>query len=199
MIVDGLEYRESLQVVGVEGGIPGKHNVVPDSCTVTVGRRVAPSFTLDEAEAQVRELLDGADTVTVLQAQAGALPNLTNPLVAEFVSGLDLTARPKLGWTDVARFAARGVPAVNFGPGDPEVAHTAGEFVTRDSIERAYAALGAVPRRGLRFRAPAGVRADGAVTRPCRRSSPRRARRPSRSWSGSRAGARPCRGGAGTS
>ena len=89
----------------------------------------------------MRALLDGADTITVLQEQAGALPNLTNPLVADFVGGLDLPVRPKLGWTDVARFAARGVPAVNFGPGDPEIAHTAGEFVTRDSIDRAYAAL----------------------------------------------------------
>ena len=141
VIVDGLEYRESLQVVGVEGGIPGKHNVVPDSCTITVGRRVAPSFSLEEAEAQVRALLDGADTVTVLQGQVGALPNLTNPLVADFVEGLDLSVRPKLGWTDVARFASRGVPALNFGPGDPEIAHTAGEFVTRDSIDRAYATL----------------------------------------------------------
>ncbi len=141
VIVDGLEFRESLQVVGVEGGIPGKHNVVPDACTVTVARRVAPSWSIEEAEAQVRALLDGADSITVLQAQAGALPNLTNPLVADFVGGLDLAVRPKLGWTDVARFAARGVPAVNFGPGDPEIAHTAGEFVTRDSIDRAYAAL----------------------------------------------------------
>jgi succinyl-diaminopimelate desuccinylase len=141
VIVDGLEFRESLQVVGVEGGIPGKHNVVPDSCTITVARRVAPSWSMGQAEAQVRALLVGADTISVLQAQAGALPNLTNPLVADFVGGLDLAVRPKLGWTDVARFASRGVPAVNFGPGDPEIAHTAGEFVTRDSIDHAYAAL----------------------------------------------------------
>ena len=169
VIVDGLEYRESIQVVGVDGGIPGKHNVVPDSCTIMVGRRVAPSYSLEEAEAQVRVLLDGADTVTVLQAQAGALPNLTNPLVADFVSGLDLGVRPKLGWTDVARFASRGVPALNFGPGDPEIAHTAGEFVTRDSIDARLRRAGAVRRRGV-SPPTVSVRADGAVTRPCRRS-----------------------------
>jgi succinyl-diaminopimelate desuccinylase len=141
VLVDGLEYRESLQVVRVEGGIAGKHNVVPDSCTIVVGRRFAPCYSAEEAEEQVRALLDGADAVDVLQSQAGALPNLTNPLVADFVDGMGLRVRPKLGWTDVARFASRGIPAVNFGPGDPEIAHTAGELVTRDSIERAYATL----------------------------------------------------------
>ena len=163
VIVDGLEYRESLQVVRVEGGIAGKYNVVPDSCTVVVGRRFAPCYTAADAEEQVRVLLDGADSVEVLQSQAGALPNLTNPLVEEFVDGLGLVVRPKLGWTDVARFAARGIPAVNFGPGDPEIAHTAGELVTRDSIERAYATLAEFVgvAWSLTVRRPGSVRADG--------------------------------------
>jgi succinyl-diaminopimelate desuccinylase len=139
--VDGLEYRESLQVVRIEGGIAGKFNVVPDACTFAVGRRFAPRY--DEAEAinQVRALLDGADDVEVLQSQPAAPPNLTHPLVAEFVASTGLPVRAKLGWTDVARFASRGVPAVNFGPGDPEIAHTAGEHVTRASIEQAYDVL----------------------------------------------------------
>ena len=162
VVVDGLEYRESLQVVRVEGGIAGKHNVVPDSCTVVVGRRFAPCYTAADAEAQVRPLLEGADSVQVLQSQPGALPNLTNPLVAEFVDGLGLPVRPKLGWTDVARFASRGVPALNFGPGDPEIAHTAGELVTRDSIERAYADARAVRRRRLTVGRSASVRAGEA-------------------------------------
>ena len=89
----------------------------------------------------MRLLLDGADSVRVLQSQPGAHPNLSNPLVAEFVDMVGLPVHPKLGWTDVARFASRGVPAVNFGPGDPEIAHTAGEHVTRSSIEQAYATL----------------------------------------------------------
>lgn len=140
--VDGLEFRESFQVVGIEGGVEGKHNVVPDRCTITVNRRFAPKYTPEEAEAQVRELLEGADDVEILQAQLAAPPNLHDPLVDEFVSGLALPVRPKLGWTDVARFAALGVPAVNFGPGDPEIAHTQGEFVTRASVEQCHDALG---------------------------------------------------------
>jgi succinyl-diaminopimelate desuccinylase len=140
--VDGLEFRESFQVVGIEGGVQGKHNVVPDRCTITVNRRFAPKYTPEEAEAQVRELLEGADDIEILQAQIAAPPNLTDPLVDEFVSGLSLPVRPKLGWTDVARFAALGIPALNFGPGDPEIAHTQGEFVTRQSIDRCYDVLG---------------------------------------------------------
>jgi succinyl-diaminopimelate desuccinylase len=140
--VDGLEFRESFQVVGIEGGVQGKHNVVPDRCTITVNRRFAPKYTPAEAEAQVRELLEGADDIEILQAQVAAPPNLTDPLVDEFVRGLSLPVRPKLGWTDVARFAARGVPALNFGPGNPEIAHTQGEFVTRASIEQCYEVLG---------------------------------------------------------
>jgi succinyl-diaminopimelate desuccinylase len=141
VLVDGLEYRESLQVVRVEGGLAGKYNLVPDSCTLIVGRRFAPRYTEEEAEAQVRGLLRGADAIEVLQSQPAAAPGLENPLVREFVDGLGLPVRPKLGWTDVARFSSRGVPAVNFGPGDPEIAHTPGELVTRASIERAYEVL----------------------------------------------------------
>jgi succinyl-diaminopimelate desuccinylase len=146
VLVDGLEFRESLQTVRIEGGVLGKHNVVPDSCALVVNRRFAPAYTAEEAFEQVRALVagpegNGADRVEVLQAQPAAAPNLANPLVAEFVQGLGLPVRPKLGWTDVARFASRGVPAVNFGAGDPTIAHTAGEHVTRESVERCHEVL----------------------------------------------------------
>ena len=139
--VDGLAYRESLQAVRVDGGWPGKRNVVPDQCTIVVNRRFAPCWSAAEAEAQVVELLAGADAMRVTQAQPGALPNLNDPMVAGFVQGLELPVRPKLGWTDVARFAARGIPALNFGPGDPAIAHNADECVTRQSLEAADAVL----------------------------------------------------------
>ncbi|MFN8025175.1 MAG: succinyl-diaminopimelate desuccinylase [Acidimicrobiia bacterium] len=141
VLVDGLEFRESLQAVRIEGGVMGKHNVVPDECAIVVNRRFAPAYTSEEAFAQVSALMEGADRVEVLQAQPAAAPNLANPLVNEFVEGLGLPVRPKLGWTDVARFASRGVPAVNFGAGDPTIAHTAGELVTRESVERCYEVL----------------------------------------------------------
>ncbi len=137
--VDGLRYREALQVVRVDGGVAD--NVIPDSCDVWVNRRFAPCYAPADAEAQVRALLADADAIDVVQAQAGAAPNLRDPLVADFVASLALPVRPKLGWTDVARFASRGIPAVNFGPGDPEIAHTAGEHVTRASVDGAYTTL----------------------------------------------------------
>jgi succinyl-diaminopimelate desuccinylase len=138
--VDGLPYRESLQVVRIEGGVA--NNVVPDHASLVVNRRFAPAYTIEEAEAQVVALLDGADEIEVLNASAAAPPNLWDPLVAELIGTFDLGVRPKLGWTDVARFAAHGVPALNFGPGDPEIAHTAGEHVTRESLDGCYAVLG---------------------------------------------------------
>ena len=115
------------------GGVAG--NVVPDRCTVVVNRRYAPALTLEEAETEVRALLVGADEVALTSVSPATPPNLGHPLVAEFAGLLDLPVRCKLGWTDVARFSAHGVPAVNFGPGDPEVSHTAGEHVTRASVE----------------------------------------------------------------
>jgi len=138
--VDGLPYRESLEVVRIEGGVA--NNVVPDHAALVVNRRFAPTYSVEEAVGQVRALLDGADEVEVLNASPAAPPNLWDPLVAELIGTFDLGVRPKLGWTDVARFAAHGVPAVNFGPGDPELAHTAGEQVTRESLEGCYAVLG---------------------------------------------------------
>jgi succinyl-diaminopimelate desuccinylase len=139
--VDSLAYREALQVVRIEGGIA--NNVVPDHCAVVINRRYAPSRSLDDAVAEVVAFCTdaGADHVDVLNASTAASPNLTHPLIAELVGVYDLPVRPKLGWTDVARFAAHGIAACNFGPGDPELAHTAGERVERANLDACLALL----------------------------------------------------------
>ncbi|HET9730176.1 MAG TPA: succinyl-diaminopimelate desuccinylase [Acidimicrobiia bacterium] len=137
--VDGLEYREALQVVRVEGGVA--NNVVPDRCEVVVNRRYAPARTLDDAVTQVRELCAAADRVAVVNASPAAPPNLAHPLIAELIGVYNLPVRPKLGWTDVARFAAAGIPACNLGPGDPQLAHTAGERVEATDLEGCAAVL----------------------------------------------------------
>ncbi len=122
--VDGLTYREGMNAVGIRGGIAG--NVIPDDCVVTVNFRFAPDRSVAQAEAHVRELFAGFE-VTVVDSAAGARPGLDAPIAADFVAAVAaLTGHapaPKYGWTDVARFSELGVPAVNFGPGDPLLAH----------------------------------------------------------------------------
>lgn len=118
--VDGLEYHEALQAVGISGGIAG--NVIPDRCVVTVNYRYAPDKSGDDAVAYVRGVFDGFD-VQVQDNAPGARPGLDLPAAKAFVEALGVPVGPKEGWTDVARFSALGVPAVNFGPGDPNRAH----------------------------------------------------------------------------
>ena len=118
--VDGLEFREALNAVLISGGIAG--NVIPDRCVVTVNYRYAPDLSEADAEAHVRQVFSGFD-VEVVDNAAGARPGLTLPAAQAFVEALGLPVEAKQGWTDVARFSAMGVPAVNFGPGDPNLAH----------------------------------------------------------------------------
>ena len=142
--VDGLTFRQALSVVNVHGGVAG--NVVPDRCTVVVNRRYAPSLSLEEAEAEVRALLDGADEITLTSVSPAAHPNLGHPLVAEFAGLLDLPVRCKLGWTDVARFSAHGVPARQLRPRRPRGVPHRRRARHRASVEGCYRALAAFLR-----------------------------------------------------
>ncbi len=125
-VIDGLEYHEGLNAVFVSGGVAG--NVLPDLCTVSVNYRFAPDRSVEEAYAHVREVFDGFE-VELSDAAPGALPGLSVPAAAAFVEAVGGRVNPKFGWTDVARFSGLGVPAVNFGPGDPQLAHRQDEFV----------------------------------------------------------------------
>lgn len=124
--VDGLEYREGLNAVGIRGGVAG--NVIPDEAVVTVNYRFAPSRSTDEAVAHIHEVFAEFE-VTITDLAPGALPGLQHPAAAAFVAAIGGQPQPKFGWTDVSRFAELGVPAVNFGPGDPALAHTREENV----------------------------------------------------------------------
>jgi succinyl-diaminopimelate desuccinylase len=144
-VLNDCEFREALQAVGVSGGVAG--NVVPDRAEVTVNHRFAPDRSVAEATAHVRavvgDLLDeaGGDAFEVLDAAPPAPPSLDHPLLASLVASTGRPPRAKLGWTDVAFFAEAGIPATNFGPGDPTLAHSRDERVERSSIDAAYAAL----------------------------------------------------------
>jgi len=130
-IVDGLAFHEGLNAVGISGGVAG--NVVPDRCTVTVNHRFAPDRSVPEAEAHLRQVFDGYD-VEVLDSASAAAPGLDRPAAAAFVAAVGGRVNPKFGWTDVARFSELGVPAVNFGPGDPELAHHRDENVPLEHL-----------------------------------------------------------------
>jgi succinyl-diaminopimelate desuccinylase len=130
-VVDGLTYHEGLNAVGIAGGVAG--NVIPDQCVVTVNYRFAPDRSTDEAEAHLREVFAGWD-VRRTDAARGARPGLQHPAARAFLAAVGGTARAKYGWTDVARFDALGIPAVNYGPGDPMVAHARNEHVALAEI-----------------------------------------------------------------
>jgi succinyl-diaminopimelate desuccinylase len=132
-LIDGLEFHEGLNAVFINGGVAG--NVLPDECVVTVNYRYAPDRTEQEAEAFLRDFFDGYD-VAVVDSSPGALPGLSRPAAKAFLEAVGGVANPKFGWTDVSRFSALGVPAVNFGPGDPLLAHKQEEHVPVEQIER---------------------------------------------------------------
>ena len=132
-VIDGLTYHEGLNATRIRGGVAG--NVIPDECVVEVNFRFAPDRSEAEAEAYVREFFDGFD-VTLTDLAPGALPGLDRPAAKAFVEAVGGDVHPKFGWTDVARFTALGVPAVNFGPGDPIFAHKQDEHVPVEHLER---------------------------------------------------------------
>jgi len=136
--VDGLDYREGLSAVGVSGGIAG--NVIPDEAVLTVNYRFAPDKTVAQALAHVEEVFAGFEVVVTDSAE-GARPGLTAALAQDFVAAVGAEPMPKYGWTDVARFSALGIPAVNFGPGDPSLAHTDDERVLTSQILECERAL----------------------------------------------------------
>lgn len=136
--VDGLDFREGLNAVGISGGTAG--NVIPDRCTVTVNYRFAPDKGLEEAEAVVRTLLAGFEVVRT-DGASGARPGLNHPAAAAFVAAVGRDPLPKYGWTDVARFSQLGVPAVNFGPGDALLAHKDDERVEAAAVRECLTSL----------------------------------------------------------
>ena len=138
--IDGCTYREGLSAVRIEGGVAG--NVIPDAAALTVNFRFAPDRSPEAALAHVREVFDGLDVrLEQTDVAAGALPGLHHPAAAALVAAADGLVRAKYGWTDVARFAALGIPAVNYGPGDPNLAHKRDERVAVAQISAVADAL----------------------------------------------------------
>ncbi len=136
--VDGLTYREGLNAVAISGGIAG--NVIPDRCRIEINYRFAPDKSAEDAAAYVRRVLPGYE-LEVTDVAIGARPGLDRPAAAEFLAAVGARASAKFGWTDVARFAEMGIPAVNFGPGNPSKAHADDEFCPAAEVYRCRDAL----------------------------------------------------------
>lgn len=136
--IDGYQFREGLQAVKINGGIAG--NVVPDSVTVSINHRFAPDTSIDQATQNMKTMFKDFNFQLVDAANA-APTGLSNPLIKEFVSSIGKNIAPKFGWTDVARFASAGIPAINFGPGDPNLAHHPDEKVSIAQINDVYECL----------------------------------------------------------
>ncbi len=137
-VIDGLEYHEGLNAVWISGGVAT--NVLPDRCVVTVNFRYAPDRSEDEALAWVRDYFAGYE-LAVTDSAPGALPGLDRPAAKEFVAVVGGEPRPKFGWTDVARFTGLGIPAVNYGPGDPMLAHKQEEHVPLEQLRSCEASM----------------------------------------------------------
>jgi succinyl-diaminopimelate desuccinylase len=146
-VLDGCEYRESLQAVWADGGSRQRANVVPDRAAALFSYRFAPDRDGDEALAAVQALLGpvldypAGDTIDVEEVEAPAPPSLGHPFLAALVAASGALPRAKLGWTDVSHFARRGVPATNFGPGDPDLCHRPDEHISRGELDATYATL----------------------------------------------------------
>jgi succinyl-diaminopimelate desuccinylase len=136
--VDGLVFRESLNAVLVSGGIAS--NVIPDRASLTVNYRFAPSRSVADATEHLRNMFRDFE-FTVADSAPGARPGMNSPEAKAFVEAVSAAVNPKYGWTDVARFSEMGIPAVNYGPGDPNKAHADDENVPASQIYACEAGL----------------------------------------------------------
>ena len=142
--LEGIDFVEQLQVVAVDGGVAT--NVVPDRAGCTLNHRFAPDRTKDDAFAWLvsflGELVEEGDLVTLVDWAPAAAPELGNARLRSLVELSGVDPKGKLGWTDVATFAESGIPATNFGAGDPLLAHRSDEFVTLGELDDFARVLG---------------------------------------------------------
>jgi succinyl-diaminopimelate desuccinylase len=133
--LDGLDFTEVVSVTRISGGIAD--NVVPDRVDCHVNYRYAPDRPAADADARLHELCGGdAETLEITSNAPSAPVAVTHPLVQQLIAAGELAVGPKQAWTPVAEFAAVGVPAVNFGPGDPAYAHKVDEQVAVGALVR---------------------------------------------------------------
>lgn len=141
-IVGGLEFREVISITMARGGVA--KNIVPAELVLNVNYRFSPERTVDEATARLAGVCEGADGFQVVDAAPAGAVSVDHPLFQALLEVSGAQVAGKQGWTDVAQLSAAGIPAVNFGPGEPELAHKPGESVRVSDLTWAYESLSTV-------------------------------------------------------
>lgn len=137
--IEGLPFKEVMSVTRASGGVA--NNVIPSRFEMNVNYRFSPDRTLQEAIEKLRRVCADADGFEVSDAAPAAYPEVSHPMFTALAGVAEAELAHKQGWTDVAQLAERGVPAVNFGPGETSLAHKPGESVALDDLDWAYRAL----------------------------------------------------------
>jgi succinyl-diaminopimelate desuccinylase len=140
--IEGLVFKEVMSVTRAQGGVA--NNIIPARFELNVNYRFSPNRTVDEAVENLRRVCGAADGFEVSDRAPAAYPAMDHSLFGELIEAAGASVAPKQGWTDVAQLAERGIPAVNFGPGETELAHKPGESVRIEDLDWAYSALRAV-------------------------------------------------------
>jgi succinyl-diaminopimelate desuccinylase len=136
-VIDGLTYRTVTTATQAKDGGRGR-NVVPDRFIVNVNHRFSPTTSLEQAQGDLLALVDGRASVVFNDLSPAASPNASHPLVQRLIDTGVRGIEPKQAWTDVARFSALGVPAINFGPGENKEAHQKNESTSLALLHEGY-------------------------------------------------------------
>jgi succinyl-diaminopimelate desuccinylase len=137
--IEGLEFKEVMSVTRAAGGVA--NNIIPGRFDLNVNYRFSPDRSIDQAIARLRDLCAQADGFEVMDAAPAAYPEMSHPMIQRLIEATGAEVAHKQGWTDVAQLAQRGIPAINFGPGETALAHKPGESIALDDLTWAYDVL----------------------------------------------------------
>jgi succinyl-diaminopimelate desuccinylase len=141
-VVNGLEFKEVMSVTTAQGGVA--RNVIPAGFVMNVNYRFAPDRNPESAVERLLEVCAGGDRVEITDVAPAGSVNVDHPLFRSLIENSGAAVFGKQGWTDVAQLSAVGIPAINFGPGEPSLAHKPGESVRIADLHWAHDSLLAV-------------------------------------------------------
>lgn len=137
--IEGLDFKEVMSVTRANGGVA--NNIIPGRFDLNVNYRFSPDRSTVEAIARLRDVCSDADEFEVVDSAPAAYPEVSHPLFQKLVQAAGGIVAHKQGWTDVAQLAERGIPGINFGPGETALAHKPGESILVDDLEWSYRVL----------------------------------------------------------